>query len=90
MIPAEAVEAAAKIWQELDRREGYGEYPISEYAEDVTAMLEAAAPYMLATAWAAGHESGFWNGRESTGSGEMEFCGVEHAKANNPYTGANE
>jgi hypothetical protein len=47
--------------------------------------VEAAAPYMLAEAWAEGHESGFWNGRESAGSGEMELCGVEHAKVANPY-----
>ena len=39
----------------------------------------------LSAAWANGHESGFWNGRESAGSGYMELCGRDHAKANNPY-----
>jgi hypothetical protein len=53
----------------------------------------AAAPTNIARlialveqAWNDGHEAGFWNGRESAGSGEMEACGVEHAKLTNPYT----
>lgn len=83
MIPAEAVEAALTVLRRDDLWELSDE-------EEARLILEAAAPYMLARAWAAGHESGFWNGRESTGSGEMEFCGVEHAKANNPYKGTNE
>lgn len=46
-ISDEAVEAAAKVMQAKDVREGFGEYPIWEYTEDVKALLEAAAPIML-------------------------------------------
>lgn len=36
-------------------------------------------------AWYEGHESGFWNGRESAGHHEMRYVGLEHAQLNNPY-----
>jgi len=48
VIPEDAVEAAAKVMQAQDSREGVGDYPLSEYTEDATAILEAAAPHMLA------------------------------------------
>ena len=38
-----------------------------------------------AEAWAEGHESGFWNGRESSGHHEMRYVGLEHAQLNNPH-----
>jgi hypothetical protein len=50
--------------------------------------LAAAAPFIKHGAWLEGHESGFWNGRASAGSGEMAHGGVEHAKVNNPYPAA--
>lgn len=82
MIPDAAVEAAARALSQPAPYD-FESYP-QHWMERARIALEAAAPHMLAQAWAAGHESGFWNGRESTGSEEMEFCGVEHAKANNP------
>ena len=46
-VSADAVEAAAKVMQAKDVREGFGDYPLWEYTEDVTAVLEGAAPHML-------------------------------------------
>lgn len=50
---------------------------------------EAIAP-VLAEAWDKGHESGFWNGRESHGDVTGCLVGVEHAEAHNPYGPPNE
>lgn len=47
--------------------------------------LQASARQIAADAWDKGHESGFWNGRESAGNVAGLLIGVEHAKANNPY-----
>jgi len=74
-ISDEAVGVAAKAY--------YGPTPHGE--SRMRRALEAVAPQLLQAAWADGHESGFWNGRESAGSEDMELCGVEHAEANNPY-----
>lgn len=52
-------------------------------ADATTAKVSQAA---LEDAWNKGHESGFWNGRESAGSGEMKLVGADHAKALNPYS----
>jgi hypothetical protein len=93
VIPDEAVEAAAKVLFEASPI-SQGARPWSEqftekikiqFREDARTAIEAAAPHLVAPAWEEGHESGFWNGRESSGSGEMAACGVEHAKLNNPY-----
>lgn len=69
MIPDAAVEAAALVMQANDEREGFGNYPLWEYAEDVKAILEAAAPHMRREAeaqkqkaiddsWADGYKAG--------------------------------
>jgi hypothetical protein len=82
-IPEEAVEAAA----EAVYGSGFDGSPQRDaWLADFRKALEAAAPHLLEQAWNEGHEAGFWNGRESAGSGEMEACGVEHAKLHNPYT----
>lgn len=81
-IPEEAVEAAALAYINL-----WSVEVITSPQEYAEAMLGAAAPYMLSAAWSDGHEAGFWNGRESAGTDETGLCGVEHAKANNPYKG---
>jgi hypothetical protein len=68
------------------RTEGDG--PLQDGSNQAIAVLEAlaaAAPFIKHGAWLEGHESGFWNGRASAGSGEMAHSGVEHAKVNNPY-----
>lgn len=36
-------------------------------------------------AWRRGHESGFWNGRQSAGHGEMKLVGIEHGNKANPH-----
>jgi hypothetical protein len=78
--PETAVEAAAKA---LAARNGYpNEWQF--YLSDVKTALEAAAPHLMARAWAEGHEDGFWNGRLSHGDPEA-LTGVEHAEASNPY-----
>lgn len=46
MIPEAAIDAAAKVMQASDVREGFGDYPLCEYTEDAAAILEAAAPFM--------------------------------------------
>lgn len=51
-IPAAAVEAAAKAYINTSRSIGIA---------DIRAMLEAAAPYMLAEAWEEGASDGQWN-----------------------------
>lgn len=64
MISDEAVEAAAKVMQAKDVREGFGEYPLWEYTEDVKALLEAAATHMLAAAWDEGCSEGQARGED--------------------------
>lgn len=87
MIPAEVVQAAAKAyrakveWIDRHSRDDYGR----EDDLGIIAALEAAAPLMFAEAWDKGHESGFWNGRESHGDVTGCLIGIEHAKAHNPY-----
>ncbi|AYR00933.1 hypothetical protein PP636_gp40 [Arthrobacter phage Hestia] len=79
-IPDEAVEAAA---EELKRHVG---------VKDIYAardILEAAAPHLMAQAWDAGHERGFWNGRLSELTVPYDapdpLIGKQDAEANNPY-----
>ena len=56
MIPDEAVEAAAKVLAPVPTVwEGLPDKFRAEYLDIARAALEAAAPYMLADAWDAGH-----------------------------------
>jgi len=48
VIPDEAVEAAAKVMQARDAREGLGEYALDQYTEEARELLEAAAPALIA------------------------------------------
>lgn len=83
MIPTEAVEAAVPwITNFLERR---GLVLRGKEAEVLAGyVLEAAGTHLMATAFAEGHESGFWNGRLSHGDPEA-LTGIEHEKASNPY-----
>lgn len=82
MIPDEAVEAALAAIYPGKRVTGLAR---NVWLGNLKTILEAAAPHLMAAAWADGHESGFWNGRESAGSGEMAAVGIEHEKIANPY-----
>ena len=100
VIPDEAVEAAAKAVDASKAEGcGCCAYPEFTTEDDKLAdamdinvralliareALEAAAPHLMAVAWAEGHEEGFWNGRLSHGDPEA-LTGVEHAKLTNPY-----
>jgi hypothetical protein len=75
----------AKRWL-VERPMGSSDY-YRDHAEHVAAELAAAGYGNLADAWGEGHESGFWNGRHSSGHTEMPLVGLEHAEANNPYRG---
>lgn len=81
MIPNEAIEAAAKaLWEPNEHGDEWaGEYETyKDYLRaEATKTLEAAAPYMLATAWDEGREEGYEVGR---GLGAPENL--------NPYRGA--
>lgn len=63
--------AAMKAAFKRGAREAYFDHPLTKQVQ--------------ADAWAEGHESGFWNGRHSSGSSPEGPIGVEHAKAENPY-----
>jgi hypothetical protein len=99
VIPDEAVEAAARAQYgndvlSWDDGEAAPEWECEDdslqemYRAAARIALEAAAPHLMAEAWAEGHESGFWNGRESAGHHEMRYVGLEHAQLNNPYGAA--
>lgn len=86
MIPDAAVAAAAKAFaHKLAWCDRHSIDPRRENGLALRAAIEAAAAHLSADAWAEGHESGFWNGRESAGCGEMLLIGIEHAEATNPY-----
>lgn len=71
VIPAEAVEAAAKAMYAQDG--GVGEFKLSVYEDYAAAMLEAAAPHMLAGAWDEGWLVG------------IDKCAGDLYGATNPY-----
>jgi hypothetical protein len=61
VIPAEAVEAAAEAMYAEDG--GVGEFSLCVYEDYAKAMLEAAAPHLMRTAWDEGWEAhGDWGG----------------------------
>lgn len=68
----------------------FGEYrdANAHQADALTAAGFGLVKAAAADAWAEGHESGFWNGRESAGHHEMRYVGLEHAQLNNPYRAA--
>jgi hypothetical protein len=92
VLPGAAIEAAMSSYLAAKirlRTEGDG--PLQDGSNQAIAVLDAlaaAAPFIKHEAWLEGHQSGFWNGRASAGSGEMAHVGVEHAKVNNPYPAA--
>ncbi len=74
VIPAEAVEVAAKWMHDNDCRSALhsgfpADFECYDWMEEARELLEAAAPHMRAgdraEVWAEGHEDGFWNGRMS-------------------------
>lgn len=69
MIPAQAVDAAAKVVYELDYGptgwDGLPDRPRTKYMDDAKAILEAAAPYMLAEARNEGRDTEVDRGRFS-------------------------
>ena len=86
-ISDEAVTAAAKALyaDNMSNHSGGNAPQIIDACEKVARkLLESAAPYLMAQAFAEGHESGFWNGRLSHGDPEA-LTGIEHEKASNPY-----
>lgn len=87
-ISDEAFKAADNAYMEtltdLRLKEGGGFKVGSQNKRALRAAFEAAAPYLMAQAWAEGHEDGFWNGRLSHGDLQA-LTGIEHAKAPNPY-----
>lgn len=60
----------------------------SDVSTHVADALTKAGYGKLADAWDEGHQSGFWNGRESSGNTEGLLIGAEHADAMNPYRSA--
>jgi hypothetical protein len=61
MIPAEAVEAAAKWLHDNNCRSAIhsgfpADEPCYDWMEEAKELLEAAAPYMLAAAWEEGYD----------------------------------
>lgn len=75
----------------LCRRDNRANYADGQCCPERIALLIAttkthSSQTELEDAWNKGHESGFWNGRESAGNVEMKLCGVEHAKAHNPFS----
>lgn len=67
--------------------EGY-EAAMAQHLADDPSVAQDWLDENLAEAWDKGHESGYWNGRQSSSilphdhEGPM---GIDHAKANNPY-----
>lgn len=98
MIPAEAVEAAAKAVYESTMEDGDtpwehfgGSSYLDYYRDHARAALESASPYIMAVAWDAGAIAGWrqsgegWNAEypdESTGG-----CSVDLSK--NPHRSTN-
>jgi hypothetical protein len=69
---------ADKVLERADR--------FKSWLDDADAKDKQSSQTDLEDAWNKGHESGFWNGRQSAGSGEVAGLGVDHAKANNPFS----
>ena len=85
--------AQAALQAAVDFYEGHDVGRVLSTAEAFKAWIDTvdsrdvgASQTALEDAWNKGHESGFWNGRESAGSGEMKLMGADHAKAVNPYS----
>jgi hypothetical protein len=79
-IPAEAVEAIHSVICE----ESLEDHMDPDWPGRCVKAAAAAAPHLMAAAWAEGHEDGFWNGRLSHGDPEA-LTGIQHAEAMNPY-----